>query len=181
MIGQTYANLFPGRVRAMMLDGIVDAVDYTTSAETRTASDVASADEVFAQFMALCQSAAARPAAPSPVTARPSPNGWRGCSPRRVGRRSRRPTPTRPASSATRDLLLSTFTPLRLPLTWPQFATDLEAAVNGDASNLKIAAQAQQTPEGFAGATTSAAISCADGPARRPSARGRRSSPTSPT
>ena len=33
MIGQTYANLFPGRVRAMMLDGIVDAVDYTTSAE----------------------------------------------------------------------------------------------------------------------------------------------------
>jgi pimeloyl-ACP methyl ester carboxylesterase len=24
MIGQTYANLFPGRVRAMMLDGIVD-------------------------------------------------------------------------------------------------------------------------------------------------------------
>ena len=36
MIGQTYANLFPGRVRAMMLDGIVDAVNYTTSAETRT-------------------------------------------------------------------------------------------------------------------------------------------------
>ena len=40
MIGQTYANLFPGRVRAMMLDGIVDAVNYTTSAETRTANDV---------------------------------------------------------------------------------------------------------------------------------------------
>ena len=57
MIGQTYANLFPGRVRAMMLDGIVDAVDYTTSAETRTANDVSSADEVFDQFMALCQRA----------------------------------------------------------------------------------------------------------------------------
>ena len=36
MIGQIYANLFPGRVRAMMLDGIVDAVDYTTSAEARS-------------------------------------------------------------------------------------------------------------------------------------------------
>jgi pimeloyl-ACP methyl ester carboxylesterase len=57
MIGQTYANLFPGRVRAMMLDGIIDAVNYTTSAETRTASDVASTDEVFDQFMALCQRA----------------------------------------------------------------------------------------------------------------------------
>ena len=57
MIGQTYANLFPGRVRAMMLDGIVDAVNYTTSAETRTASDVAPTDEVFDQFMALCQRA----------------------------------------------------------------------------------------------------------------------------
>ena len=57
MIGQIYANLFPGRVRAMMLDGIVDAVDYTTSAETRTDNNVSSADEVFAQFVALCQSA----------------------------------------------------------------------------------------------------------------------------
>ena len=57
---------------------------------------------------------------------------------------------------------------MRLPLTWPQFAADLEAAINGDATNLKIAAQAQQTPEGFAAFTTSAAISCADGPARQP-------------
>ena len=50
-IGQTYANLFPDRVRAMMLDGLVDAVICTTSAETRTASDVASTDEVFDQFV----------------------------------------------------------------------------------------------------------------------------------
>ena len=57
MIGQTYANLFPDRVRAMVLDGIVDAVEYTTSAEARIANNVASADEVFAQFVELCQSA----------------------------------------------------------------------------------------------------------------------------
>ena len=29
MIGQIYANMFPERVRAMMLDGVVDAVAYT--------------------------------------------------------------------------------------------------------------------------------------------------------
>ena len=57
MIGQTYANLFPGRVRAMMLDGIVDAVDFTTSAEANIGNSVSSANEVFEQFLDLCQSA----------------------------------------------------------------------------------------------------------------------------
>ena len=97
-------------------------------------------------------------------------------SPRRVAklftqaRRSPIPAPNAnpPGGLTSRDLQLSTFLPLRLPLTWPQFATDLEAAINGDATNLKIAAQAQQTPEGFAEFTTSAAITCADGPARQP-------------
>jgi hypothetical protein len=38
------------------------------------------------------------------------------------------------------DLLVSTFTLLRLPLTWPQFAADLDAAASGDASALETAA-----------------------------------------
>ena len=115
MIGQTYANLFPGRVRAMMLDGIVDAVNYTTSAETRTASDVASTDEVFDQFMALCQRA-----------------GPAGCAlaghgetvARRVAKlfakASRSPIPAPnanpPGELTSRDLQVSTYNPLRLPL-----------------------------------------------------------------
>ena len=168
MIGQTYANLFPGRVRAMMLDGIVDAVDYTTSAETRTANDVASTDEV---FDAVHRAVPER--RPRPLRARRS-------------RRARRPTGgeavrhgapgadpgaqrrTRPASSATAICSSPRSPRCGYRSTWPQFAADLEAAVNGDATNLKIAAQAQQTPEGFAAFTTSAAISCADGPARQP-------------
>ena len=40
MIGQTYANLFPGRVRAMLLDGIVDPVDQTTSMEANIGNAV---------------------------------------------------------------------------------------------------------------------------------------------
>jgi pimeloyl-ACP methyl ester carboxylesterase len=57
MIGQIYANMFPERVRAMMLDGIVDPVAFTTSAETRSAADAASTDEVFDQFLKLCEEA----------------------------------------------------------------------------------------------------------------------------
>jgi hypothetical protein len=44
----------------------------------------------------------------------------------------------------------------RLPLTWPPFAADLDAA--GDAD-----------PEGFTASTTSLAISCGDAPASVPS------------
>ncbi len=39
-LGQTYANMYPGRVRAMLLDGVVDPVRYARSAEARTASGV---------------------------------------------------------------------------------------------------------------------------------------------
>lgn len=46
VIGQFYANMFPERVRGMMLDGIVDPVAFTTSAETRSATDASSTDEV---------------------------------------------------------------------------------------------------------------------------------------
>ena len=35
VLGQTYLNMFPQHVRAMMLDSIVDAVPYTQSAEDR--------------------------------------------------------------------------------------------------------------------------------------------------
>ena len=53
-IGQTYANMFPDRVRAMLLNGIVDAPKDSKGAEARSASDVSSADEVFDQFLSLC-------------------------------------------------------------------------------------------------------------------------------
>ncbi len=118
VIGQTYANLFPDRVRAMMLDGLVDAVHYTTSAETRTAGDVAFTDEVFDQFMKLCQRA-----------------GPAGCAlaghgetvAKRVARlfaQARRapipaPKAKPPGQLSYGDLLASTFNPLRLPLSWP--------------------------------------------------------------
>ncbi|SNT49794.1 TAP-like protein [Asanoa hainanensis] len=167
MIGETYANLFPGTIRAMMLDGVVNPVDYTASAEVRTDNNVSSADQVFEQFVELCQNAAAGACALA---------GHGETVAERVeglferARQAPIPAPnaTPPGELSYGDLLVSTFQPLRLPLTWPQFAMDLEAAVNGDASALETAAAAMQSPEGMTASTTSAAISCVDGPAELP-------------
>ena len=119
MIGQTYANLFPDRVRAMVLDGIVDAVEYTTSAETRTANQSASSDEVFAKFVELCESASGR--RPSPVIVR-SPGHGETVAHRvarlfATARQTPIPAPNAdpPGALSYGDLLLATFNPLRIP------------------------------------------------------------------
>ena len=57
MIGQTYANLFPRRVRAMVLDGIVDPVAALKDMEARISRDVSVVDGVFARFEELCEQA----------------------------------------------------------------------------------------------------------------------------
>lgn len=168
MIGQTYANLFPGRVRAMMLDGIVDPVEFTTGAESRSANDVAFTDEVFAQFLALCQKA-------GPARCKLAGHGEavdrRAARLLAQARRAPIPAPHAdpPGALTHGDLLDATFNPLRLPSEWPQFAADLESAAGGDASALETTARQMQTPEAMASSTTSAAIACLDGPARRPS------------
>jgi pimeloyl-ACP methyl ester carboxylesterase len=168
MIGQTYANLFPGRVRAMMLDAVVDAVDSTTSAEARTVNNASSADEVFEQFVALCQSAAPGHCA---LAGHGETVAQRVAGLFATARQAPIPAPNAkpPGQLSYGDLLNSTFNPLRLPDSWPKFAEDLDAAANGDASKLETRARELQTPEAYAAATTSAAISCLDGPARLPS------------
>ena len=168
MIGQTYAQLFPDRIRAMLLDGLVDAAKYSSSAENRTTNDVAFADEAFRQFVLRCEQAGAERCALA---------GHGQSVEQRVRqlfadvRRTPIPAPHAdpPGTLAYGDLLVSTFNPLRLPSSWTQYAKDLEAAVEGDASALKITAQQMLTPESFTSSTTSAAISCLDGPARTPS------------
>lgn len=167
MIGQTYASMFPDRVRAMMLDGIIDPVRTTAGAEERTANDVAYADEVFGKFLELC--AAAGPARCA-LAGHDEPVDQRAARVFAEAQRAPIPAPDAdpPGELSHGDLLLSTFTPLRLPETWPQFAADLEAAANGDASALETAARQMSTPETFAASTTSSAISCLDGPAQRP-------------
>src|SRR5262245_34875957 len=170
LIGQTYANLFPDRVRAMLLNGIVDAPANTEGAEARTASDVSSADEVFAQFLALCEAAGPKRCALA---------GHGQTAAERVGRLFAQvkpgPIPARgarpPLSSSQEltygDLLLSQFAPLRAPAQWPASAAALAAALGGDASALKTQAIAGSSVAAWATITTSSAISCADAPAKR--------------
>jgi pimeloyl-ACP methyl ester carboxylesterase len=168
MIGQTYENMFPGRVRAMLLDGIVDPVEYTASAERRGANDVGSADEVFfGQFVGQCQRAGPSRCA---LAGHGESVAQRVAGLFARARRAPIPAPHAkpPGVLDYSDLLLSTFTPLRLPFEWPQFAKDLNAAASGDGSALETAARLMRSPAGFAGATVSAAISCLDGPASKP-------------
>jgi pimeloyl-ACP methyl ester carboxylesterase len=62
-LGATYANLFPDKVRALIIDGVVDPISWTTGRGdqastvplyTRLGSDQGSS-ETFAQFLALCK------------------------------------------------------------------------------------------------------------------------------
>ena len=168
-LGQTYANMFPGRVRAMLLDGIVDPVAYSKSAEARVASQAAGSDEVFARFLSLCARAGRTGCALA---------GGAGSPAKRVRqlfeRVKRKPIPAPgagpPLSAPERltygDVLLSQFQPMRSPNTWPNNAANLAAALRGDGSALETAARAFLTPAGWNGAMTSAAISCADASAR---------------
>ncbi len=166
MLGQTYANMFPTRVRAMVLDGVVDPVSYSRSAEARAANSVAGADEVFDRFLELCQRAGPEQCALAGGARAPSERVRRLFS--RV-HRSPLPAPeVRPPGVLDEgDLLLSQFEPLRDPAAWPQNAAALDSALRGDASDLEAGARPFLSPQGWAGVTTSAAIQCADAPARR--------------
>jgi pimeloyl-ACP methyl ester carboxylesterase len=172
MLGQTYANMFPDRVRAMLIDGVVDPVSYSKSSEAYIAGGVASADVVFDQLLSLCEGAGPGRCALAGGSESPAERFER-----LVARLKRAPIPAPgakpPLSSREKlsyaDLLLSQFNPLRGPDLWPQDARDIAAALGGDGSALETEAAGFTTPAGFAGYTTSAAISCADAPARRSS------------
>ena len=165
MLGQTYANMFPERVRAMMLDGIVDAVEYTASAEARAANNASSTDDVFDAFAELCDEAG-----PSRCALAGHPGQTAAQRVDQLFETLR--TGTIPAPNANppgelvySDLQLSSFSNLRNPNLWPAWAEQLNAAADGDASELKTAAQLWQAPKSWAESTKSSAISCLDGPA----------------
>lgn len=170
-LGQTYTNLFPNRVRAMLLNGIVDATRYAKSAEARTAAFADSADEVFRQFLTLCGRAGPQRCALAGGGQTPQAR-WA----RLLARLKRGPIAA-PGAAGSRlapqrltygDLLISQFEPMRAPVSWPLNAANLAAALRGDGSALENGASGSLSPAGWGGASTSAAIQCADAPASRP-------------
>jgi pimeloyl-ACP methyl ester carboxylesterase len=167
-IGDIYASLFPDRVRAMMLDGNIDPVRYAKSAEATIAMFAVPSDEVLAKFLSLCEAAGPKRCALAGGKQSPAKR-WGSCA-----RAKRHPIPAPGANGSSLstpqlsygDLLISQFQPLRAPSTWPHDAADLAAALRGNGSALENTASLFTSAAGWSSATTSAAIQCADGPAR---------------
>ncbi len=165
-IGQMYANMYPDRVRAMMLEGVVYPPDYVTSAETRSSNDAAGTDQVFNQFLTLCDQAGPDKCALAghgePAAARVA---------RLFAQVKAAPIPAPNASPPDElhysDLKISSFPAMRDPHLWPKYAADLNAAVDGDVTTLMTAVQESRSPAAFDEATKSSAISCLDGPASK--------------
>ena len=104
--------MFPRKVRAMALDGVVDPVAYSKNAEARIARGVAPSDEVFDQFLARCRKAG--PARCALAGHRRTPEALMN----RLLRRTRHtpvpaPQSDPPGRMSYIDLLLSQFEPMR--------------------------------------------------------------------
>jgi pimeloyl-ACP methyl ester carboxylesterase len=167
-LGQTYANMFPNRVRAMLLDGIVDAIEYSKSAEARMAMWASAADGVFEQFLSLCEKAGPERCALAggdQTAAARAAQLFKQVKEAPIPAPGLRPALLSPWTLSYSDLLLSQFEPLRAPRIWPRNAAALSAALQGDASSLASGASPFLIASGWAPAITSAAIQCADGPA----------------
>lgn len=164
-LGTTYANMFPTRVRAMLLDGIVDPTAYVAGREPALANGEADADLVFGKFESLCDGAGrARCALAGNEPAA------RGIA-RLIARLERAPlsAPSAPGARLSYgDFLTTLFLKVRSPDQWPQLAKDIHAAENGNGSALEIAAQAIRLPSGYEQLEAPIAIACADSPAQNP-------------
>ena len=163
-IGQTYANMFPRRVRAMVLDGAVDPVPFTTSAQAFIASGEADFDVVFSKLQSLCQSAGpSRCALAGHGSVKARVSGL-------LARLRHGPIPAPSAPAPHRlsygDLLLYVFPNVGEPASWPQIAAGLEQAASGDGSAIETALD-QARPLYQSMLNSGTALQCADKPRPR--------------
>jgi pimeloyl-ACP methyl ester carboxylesterase len=160
-LGQTYANMFPGRVRAMVLDGVVDPIPWTRGIEDTLASFRSDSDLVFRKFESLCQRAG------------PERCALAGHGPvkKRVHRLLRR-LRHRPIRIANRsvtygDALAAITGALNSPSNWPQLAEVLKKASSRHGSQLAALGRLVTGHARTVGFEATQAIVCTDSPARR--------------
>ena len=148
-IGQTYTNLFPDRVRAMVLDGNINPLAFTKSVQAAMASSNIDTDRVIGRkFFELCRRAGPARCALA-----------RGGSPARrfarlLARLRRGPIPA-PAADPPRlsysDLLIRIFLAEGTPAGWPDFARELDQAVSvATARRWRRSSGGQAAPRGLA-------------------------------
>jgi pimeloyl-ACP methyl ester carboxylesterase len=133
-IGQTYINMFPKHVRAIILDANIDPVPYTTSVEAALFNNGADTDLVFQQFLSLCEQA-------GQANCKLAGDGDPATRVRALLARLRKgpiPAPRGPAPYELLygDLLLNVWATLGSPGQWPGLADELNQAANGDGSAL---------------------------------------------
>ena len=163
-IGETYANMFPRRVRAIVLDGEIDPVPFTTSAQASVANTGADFDLVFAKLQSLCQRvgpARCALAGHGSVKERVS---------RLLTRLRRGPIPAPSAGAPHQlsygDLLFYMFANLGRPANWPQIAAGLEQAASGNGSAIETALNPQR-PLYQSALNSATALQCVDKPRPR--------------
>jgi pimeloyl-ACP methyl ester carboxylesterase len=166
LMGQTYANMFPGRVRAMALDGIVDPIVYRHGLAAALATGLTDTDLVWSKFLSLCQAAGpdrCALAGHGPVA--PRVDAF-------LARLRRAPIDT-PAGPLTYGELVTAakFNVPASPADWPQTAAALELALEGDATILKLLTADLSSDAVRLAFEQNTALTCADAPSRQTAAQ----------
>jgi pimeloyl-ACP methyl ester carboxylesterase len=166
LIGETYIALFPERVRAIILDGVVDPVAWTANIEDLIANTRSDADLVVQTFESTCESAGpilCALAGKGPVAAR-----VQGLLDQL--RRGPVPAPSAPTPGGlTYGQTVSTIGfSMDHPADWPGLATALDEAADGDGSALATMAEAGLSDVRTTQGEGTESILCADSPASQP-------------
>ncbi len=142
-LGAAYARLYPGRIRAMVLDG---AVDHGRSVAQDSREESAAIEREFTRFAAWCQAEATCPLRGQDIAARFD------------ALTARTDLPITPA-----EITAGTYTYLTMTFLWPQLADALAAA---EKTPSDVTALSQALPGNDPGYTAYRAIGCHDFPPR---------------
>ena len=166
LMGQTYANMFPDRVRAMALDGIVDPVVFRHGLAAVLATGLTDTDLVWSKFLSLCQAAGpdrCALAGHGPVA--PRVDAF-------LARLRRTPMDTAAGPLTYGELVTAAkFNVPASPADWPQAAAALELAIEGDGTVLKLLTGDLSSDPVRLAFEQNTALTCADAPSRQTAAQ----------
>jgi len=165
-LGETYANMFPHRVRAMALDGVEDPVRYAADLATLLASILTATDQAFHEFLRLCERvgpASCALAGHGPVEKRVEAM---------LQQLRHHPIPAPSAEPPGELTYGEALTILKLemlphPVIWRDAAGIIDAMVQGDASAAETIARGDAAEPFHRSFEQNTALVCADSPARQ--------------